>query len=248
MGNLFKTELYKLKKDRSFRTLLCILILFSLLYPFTTNIDSASKLSLDEYYIYNILSINNDIIKLLPCIFAGFFITSEYSNGTMKSIVSSGNSRLRIYFSKLTMFSIGSVIILLILPIFMTTTAAFRFDFNDTTDWMFIFKTYGLLTIYGAAFASVMTIIATIFTDNGKTIGFLLMFFALINSLLGFIATKLTLLKTIIKNSVFMQYPNIYKVNQLDHSEVLTLIFVPILTFIVLGILGSLLFRKKEIK
>lgn len=248
MGNLYKTELYKLKKDRSFRTLLCILILFSLLYPFTTNIDSASKLSLDDYYIYNILSINNDIIKLLPCIFAGFFITSEYSNGTMKSIVSSGNSRLRIYFSKLTMFSIGSVIILIILPIFMTTTAAIRFDFNGTTDWMFIFKTYGLLTIYGAAFASVMTIIATIFTDNGKTIGFLLMFFALINSLLGFIASKLTFLKTIIKNSVFMQYPNIYKVNQLDHSEVFTLIFVPILTFIVLGILGSLIFRKKEIK
>ncbi|WP_129691138.1 ABC transporter permease [Gottfriedia acidiceleris] len=248
MGNLLKTELYKLKNDRSFRTLLFILILFSLLYPFTTNIDSASKLSLDEYYTYNILSINNDIIKLLPCIFAGFFITSEYSNGTMKSIVSSGNSRLRIYFSKLTMFSIGSAIILLILPIFMSTTAALHFDFNGPTDWMFIFKTYGLITIYGAAFASVMTIIATIFTDNGKTIGFLLMFFALINSLLSFIGSKLTFLQTIIKNSVFMQFPKIYKVNQLDHSEVFTLILVPILTFIVLGILGSFIFRKKEIK
>ncbi|PGM56072.1 ABC transporter permease [Bacillus sp. AFS053548] len=248
MGNLLKTELYKLKRDRSFRTLLFILILFSLLYPFTTNIDSASILTLDQYYIYNILSINNDIIKLLPCILAGFFITSEYSNGTMKSIVSSGNSRLRIYFSKLTVFSIGSVFILLILPIFMMTTAALHFDFNGPTNWMFIFKTYGLLIIYGAAFASVMTIIATIFTDNGKTIGFLLMFFALINSILSFIGSKLTFLKTIIKDSVFMQFPNIYKVNELVHSEVFILISVPILTFIVLGILGSLLFRKKEIK
>ncbi|PEK99058.1 ABC transporter permease [Bacillus sp. AFS017336] len=248
MGNLLKTELYKLKKDRSFRTLVLILILFSVLYPFTTKASSAAKLTLDEYYIYNILSINNDIIKLLPCIFAGFFITSEYSTGTMKSIASSGNSRLRIYFSKLTMFSIGSIIILLILPVFMTTTAGIYFDFNGTTDWMYILKTFGLIAIYGAAFASVMTIVATVFTDNGKTIGFLLMFFALINSLLDFIASKLTFLKTIIQNSVFMLYPGIYKFNQLDDRELFTLIIVPILTFIVLGVLGSFIFRKKEIK
>ncbi|MEH6936474.1 ABC transporter permease [Bacillus sp. JJ664] len=249
MGNLMKTEWYKLKKDRSFLTLSLILISFSVLYPLTMQSNEAvSKLSLNEFFLYQVLSINSDIVKLIPCIFAGFFITSEYSNGTMKSIVSSGNSRLRIYFAKLIMFSIGSIFIMLILPIFMTTSVNIFFDFNGATDWIFILKAFGVVSLYAAAFASIMAIIATIFTDSGKTIGLLIMFFALVNSILDFISSKITSLKTIIDHTVFMLYPKIFKLDQLDHTEFTTLILIPILTYIVLGILGSFIFRKKEIK
>lgn len=244
-----KTEWYKLLKDRSFRTLAFILIIFSTLYPLTMQSnDAVSKLSLYEFFLYQVVSINSDIVKLIPCIFAGFFITSEYSNGTMKSIASSGNSRLRIYFAKLIMFSIGSIFIMLILPIFMTTSVNIFFDFNGATDWILILKTFGVISLYAAAFASIMAIIATIFTDSGKTIGLLIMFFALVNPILDFIRSKLTSLETIIDNSVFMLYPKIFKLDQLDQTELTTLMFIPVLTFIVLGILGSFIFRKKEIK
>ena len=130
----------------------------------------------------------------------------------------------------------------------MTTSVNIIFDFNGATDWILLMKAFGVISLYAAAFASIMAIIATIFTDSGKTIGLLIMFFALVNPILDFIRSKLTSLETMIDHTVFMLYPKIFKLDQLDHTELTTFILIPILTFIALGILGSFIFRKKEIK
>jgi len=83
-----------------------------------------------DYYLESVLGTHGNIVKLIPSILAGFFISSEYSMGTMKSIVSSGNSRVKIYFAKLLIFSIGTIMISLILPIFMTGASAIYFGFH----------------------------------------------------------------------------------------------------------------------
>lgn len=254
MGNLLKTELYKLRKDRIFWVLTLLLLAFAVLYPldimrsFKGISNVASK---NDFYRGYVLSINTEIVKLFPAILAGFFIASEYSMGTMKSIVSSGNNRIRLYFAKLTVFSIGSVIILLILPIFMMGVSTIYLGFEVMPEWTFFFQTIGLITLYGAAFASVMALFSTIFTDSGKAIGFLLLFLGLINTLLEAISAKVSFLEPIITHSIFTSHESILIIDQLGNwnaDKVLTYIIVPIMTFLVFGILGCLIYQKKEIK
>lgn len=249
MGNLLKTEWYKLRKDRSFLVLLLILIAFAIFYPLLLN--SGSMPSGNEYYRGQILSINTDIVRLFPPILAGFFIASEYSLGTMKSIASSGNSRIRLYFAKLTIFSIGSAILMLVLPILMLGASLVYFGLDVMPDWTFYLQTIGLIALFAVAFASIMAFFSTILTDSGKSIAFQLLFIALISSLLDYVRAKITFLEPLISHSIFMTQPSILLIDQIGQwggVDMLTYIVVPIATFIVFGILGSLLYRKKEIK
>lgn len=252
MGNLLKTEWYKLRKDRSFWTLTGLLIVFSFLYPLdkVRVSDQISNLPINEFYRGFILSINNEIIRLFPAILAGFFIASEFSMGTMKSIASSGNSRIRMYCAKLIVFSIGSIIILLILPIFMTGASAIYLGFDVMPEWTFFFQTIGLIALYAAAFSSVMALFSVIFAESGKAIAFLLLFFALIGSVLQPLGKKVAFLEPIITHSMFISHNSIITIDQMhwNSDNILTFIVIPILTFIVFGILGSFIFRKKEIK
>lgn len=249
MGNLVKSEWYKLGKDRSFRVLLLILFGFAVFYPLL--LTSSAGVAGNDFYRGYILSINTDIVKLFPAILAGFFISSEYSIGTMKSIVSSGNSRIRLYFAKLTAFSIGSVIIMLILPIFMIGASVLYLGPEIMPDWSFYLKAIGLIGLYAIAYASVMAFFSTIFTDSGKSIAFQLLFIAMIGSLLEYISSKISFLEPIISHSIFITQPSILLIDQIGQwsaDDVLTFIVVPIVTFIIFGILGSLLYRRKEIK
>ncbi|WP_430788349.1 ABC transporter permease [Virgibacillus flavescens] len=250
MGNLLKTEWYKLRKDRTFWVLTGLLIVFSVLYPLD-RIGISDSPNENDFYRGFILAINSDIVSLLPAILAGFFIASEFSMGTMKSIASSGHSRVKIYFAKLTVFSIGSIIILLILPIFMMVASAGYIGFYVWPDWTYYLRTIGLISLYGTAYASIMALFSVIFADSGKTIAFLLLFLASIDSLLDFLRAKVPFLEPMITHSIFMSHGSILTIDQIGNwngDDVLTFIVVPILTSLVLGTLGSLIFRYKEIK
>ncbi|PFG05271.1 ABC transporter permease [Bacillus sp. es.034] len=249
MGNLFKTEWYKLKKDRSFRFLTWMLVAAAVLFPLIEFDNGASGLpTVKDYYRDSILGPHANIVKLIPSILAGFFITSEYSMGTMKSMVSSGNSRFRIYSAKLIIFSIGAIIISLILPILMTGSSAFYFGFDEMPGWSYYFQTLGLITMYGAAFASIMAIFSILFTDSGKTIGFLLLFFVFADWPLQMLAAKVPMFETILNYSVFKLIYEIMLVDTMVSGDLLTMVVVPIFTFLLFGALGSIIFQKKEIK
>ncbi|MCP3739382.1 ABC transporter permease [Rossellomorea sp. BNER] len=254
MGNLVKTEWYKLKKDRSFWVLTLLLLAFAILYPLD-QLRSPGAISTlpseNDYYRGAVLSINSQIVWILPAILAGFFIASEYSMGTMKSIASSGNSRIRMYFAKLIVFSVGSITILLILPIFMMGASALYLGFDAMPEWTFYFQTIGLIALYAAAFASIMAFFSTIFNDSGKAIGFLFLFLLLSPSLLEAVGGKVSFLEPMITRSIFISQGSISGIDQIGHwngDDVLTFLVVPILTFLIFGILGSFIFWKKEIK
>ncbi|MGP4062438.1 ABC transporter permease [Halobacillus sp. H74] len=249
MGNLIKSEWFKLTKDQSFRVLTGFLIAVAVLFPLLEFDGAQAGLpTVSDYYLNVVLSVHTDIVKLIPSILAGFFITSEYSIGTMKSITSSGNNRVRIYFAKAMVFSVGAIILSLILPVFMTGASALYFGFSDMPEMAFYFQTVGLIALYGAGFASIMAIFATIFSDSGKTIGFLLLLFLLVDWPLQVLAAKVPFLEPVISHSVFNLVYDIVNISQLATNEVITLVLVPILTFIVSGMIGSFIFHKKEIK
>jgi ABC-2 type transport system permease protein len=249
MGNLLRTEWYKLKKDRSFRFLSWMLLALAVLFPLIEFDNGASGLpAVSDYYKESILGPHANIVKLIPSILAGFFITSEYSMGTMKSIVSSGKSRLSIYSAKLLVFSIGAVIISLILPVVMTGASAVYFGFDGMPDISYYLQTIGLIVLYGAAFASIMAIFSILFTDSGKTIGFLLMFFIFADWPLQVLAAKVPFFEPILNHSVFKLIYDISIVNTLNSSDLFFIIVIPILTFLLFWGIGVFIFNRKEIK
>ncbi|OMC86515.1 hypothetical protein BK128_10645 [Viridibacillus sp. FSL H7-0596] len=248
MGNLLKSELFKLRKDKSFRTLTLILIAVAVLIPLiSVFIDGSELIRVDELYS-TIIGRNNYVLKLIPCLLAGYFISSEYSIGTMKSIASSGNSRIRIYFSKLMVFTFGAIIISVILPIVMTGASAIYFHFNGMPDLKYFVQTILFIMLYAAAFASIMMVFATIFTDSGKTIGLLLVIFLLFDGVMFALSLKFTLFEYIYNNSVFKLSYDIININAMQTIEVFQLVLIPILTYLIFGILGVFVFLKKEVK
>ncbi|MED3801706.1 ABC transporter permease [Lysinibacillus xylanilyticus] len=247
MGNLLKSELFKLKKDRSFRKLTLALMIIAALFPLIASIYGAKQFSVNELFI-SIIGRNNYVLKIIPCLLAGYFISSEYSLGTMKSIASSGNSRIRIYISKLMVFSFGAIIFSLILPIAMTGTGAIFAQFNDMPDLKYFVQINIFTMLYAAAFASIMMLFATMFTDSGKTIGLLILLFLLFDGVMFMLASKFSLFEYIYNNSVFKLLYDIININTMDSIEVLKLALIPILTYLVFGLLGIFAFLKKEIK
>ncbi|GIN23342.1 ABC transporter permease [Siminovitchia fordii] len=249
MDNLIKAEWYKLKKDRSLWTLLIILVAVSLSYPLLIVFDEgADIIKVRDFYQDIILQGNNYVLRLVPCILAGFFISSEYSIGTMKSIASSGNSRFRIYFAKLLVYSIGAILISLVFPIVFTGSASVFLSFNGMPDIGYFLGTLGLTMLYAAAFASLMALFSTIFTDSGKAIGFMLIFFILFDSILYLLSGVNPIFEFVYDYSIFKQFLGIVNAGTMNNAEMVKLIVVPVVTFVVLGILGSILFQKKEIK
>jgi ABC-2 type transport system permease protein len=249
MGNLLKTEWYKLKKDRSFRFLSWMLLALAVLFPLIEFDNGASGLpAVSDYYKESILGPHANIVKLIPSILAGFFITSEYSMGTMKSIVSSGKSRLSIYSAKLLVFSIGAVIISLILPVVMTGTSAVYFGFDSMPEISYYLQTIGLIVLYGAAFASIMAIFSILFTDSGKTIGFLLMFFIFADWPLQVLAAKVPFFEPILNHSVFKLIYDISIVETLNSNDMVFMVVIPVLTFLLFWGIGVFIFTRKEIK
>ncbi len=247
MDNLMKTEWFKLRNDRSLWVLTGIIFAYAVLQTMMDRLDGGELTPLNDYYQYYALSFNEQIVFYIPCILAGFFITSEYSRGTMKSLASSGNNRIRIYFAKLVMFAAGAIIISLTMPVFMTVISA-TVGFPGSLDWPYYLQTIGLTILYAAAFASIMALFSIMFTDSGKTVGFLLLFFMLADTMLGMISSKLTFLKPVHDNSVFQLSKKIIEINQVGGTEMIKMIVIPIGTFVVFGIVGSLIFKHKEIK
>lgn len=249
MGNLVMAEWYKLKKDRSLWTLILILAAVSLSYPLLIVFDEgADTIKVIDFYRNTILEGNNYIIRLVPCILAGFFISNEYSIGTMKSIAASGNSRVRIYFAKLIVYSLGAILISLIFPIVFTGAVSVFLHFNGMPGIGYFAGTIGLTILYTIAFASMMALFATIFTDSGKAIGFMLIFFLLFDSILYILSSLSSVFESIYNYSVFKLFLDIVNVGTVHGADMIILVLAPVVTFVAFGILGSILFQKKEIK
>ncbi|ASK64199.1 hypothetical protein CFK37_19630 [Virgibacillus phasianinus] len=246
MGNLMKAELFKLRRDRSFWTVIIILFLSAIGWTVLEYLDHDPNLNSGMEVYLGSFAGNNYITKIAPCILAGFFISSEYSIGTMKSLTATGNSRMKIFWSKLFVFSFGSIIISLIFPIVATGTGTLLYGFGEMPkgiDATYFGQTLGLLILYAAAFSSIMALFAIMLTDSGKAIGFLIIFFLLFDTLFYVLATKIAIVEPVFNHSVFKLFLEISQL-EIETKHVI----VPVLTYIGFGILGSFVFRKKEIK
>lgn len=249
MNNLIRSEVSKLLKDQSFRFIVIMLFTVALLAPLF--FGDVSDMENNEFYRTYILLGNQQIVIYLPLILAGFFIANEYQSGTMKLFVASGNSRMSIYLSKLLVYSIGSVVIMTILPTVMSLSSGIIHGFSMFPDQSFFWQHLLLNGLYTAAFSTLVMIAATLLNESGKVIGVLLLFFALFNSILGGISGMFPMLEPFIKNSIFIKYDQLPFLDHLDGfgiEEILSFVIYPVGVIIVLSVAGVIIFNRKEIK
>ncbi|MBP2110377.1 ABC transporter permease [Paenibacillus silagei] len=253
MYNLIRAELFKLRKDRSFHVLVLIIAALSLAYPLLYYIDNKSggkpQFTGAEFLIKFVAS-NGYIIKFSIAALAGFFIASEYTTGVMKTVASSGNDRGRLYAAKLIGFSAGAMMISLIFPLVSLAEVSMLSGFGqlpEGVDAFFLPRVLRFTLLYTAAYAAIGALFTAMFTESGKTISFLMVFFLMINTILGGLGEYIPVFTTVYDYSVFKLLGDIGK-TRIDGGDVPALLLVPLLTIVVSGLLGVLVFRKKEIK
>ena len=126
MLNILKLDLYKMVRQKSFYIIGIISTAFSALFAcinagtvrslYLGNLELAKEqgiesLAINMPIIENVtLLILNDLALFMPALFAILFICSEFSNGTIKNIVSRGFSREKIFISKLICGIVTSII------------------------------------------------------------------------------------------------------------------------------------------
>jgi len=253
MYNLIRVEFFKLRKNRSFWTLLIALTVLSLAYPLLYYFDHRSS-GEPQYtgaeFLLSFLSSNAYVIKLGVAVLAGFFISNEYATGVMKTIVSSGNTRGRLYVAKLTVFAIGAMAISLVFPIVSTVEVTLLSGFGQLSEGsgaIFLLRVLGLTLLYTAAYAAIGALITAIFTDGGKTIGISMIFFLMIDVVLASVGSKVDFVNTLYEYSIFKLIGDIGLLN-IESGDWPPLLIAPILTIAVSAILGIFVFRRKDIK
>ncbi|MEK4511352.1 ABC transporter permease [Paenibacillus sp. FSL K6-2524] len=253
MYNLLRVEFFKLRKNRSFWSLLFALSVLSLAYPLLYYFDHRSSgvpQITGAEFLTTFISSNSYIIKFGVAILAGIFISNEYSTGVMKTIASSGNTRGRLFTAKLIVFSVGAMAISLVFPIVSTVEVTLLSGFGQLpveSTVLFIPRAFGLTLLYTAGYAAIGALFTVILVDSGKTIGFSMIFFLMIDTIMASLSSKVAFFATLYDYSIFKLVGNIGK-PLIDSGDVPALLLVPLLTFVIAGTLGMLVFRRKEIK
>lgn len=253
MYNLITFELFKLRKNRSFWTLLIALVVLSLAYPLMYYFDhhsSGEPQFTGAEFLVTFIASNTYAIKFGVAVLAGFFISNEYTIGIMKTIASSGNTRGRLYAAKLTGFTVGVMLISLVFPIVSTMAVTLLSGFGhlpvESTEF-FIPRVLGMTLLYTAAYAAIGALLAVILTDSGKTIGFSMIFFMMIDIVLAGIGSKVEFIGKVYDYSIFKLIGDIGKPS-IDNGDLPALLLVPLLTIALCAMLGVLVFRRKDIK
>ncbi|MGE6362762.1 ABC transporter permease [Bacillus paramycoides] len=273
MSNLIKADLFKLTRNKTFWVLIMIITAIALgltLCIFMAskgilnlNLDGGFSMAQTEAEQSNgqnfktsgletfIMTMGGEfsIIILLISVLAGFFISQEYSTGVIKNIVAGGNSRGKIFCSKLIVYSIGVVIISLVYPIITTISTTLMFGFGElpsTSPFIYILRSSFLTIINFIAIGSIIMLFAIIVEESGKTIGISIGFIIFINVFFG-LGQNIEVIKVIYEYSVFYQ---ILEASNpiMTNIEVIKSLLIGVVTFIIVTYFGVFVFGKKDIK
>ena len=246
MLNLLRADFYKLRRSKTF--FICLGIL-ALIVAYII-IDFGSSAHIKEYspstfhWIYMLFQVPY-FIPLLQSIFITMFITTEYSNGTIKDSVSLGFSRTKIYMSKLVTISMGSILMMLTAMLSIVITSIFVFGIYGSFlmgDLLLLVRIFIIKSLLYTAYGSIFLMIAFLIKNIGGTMAFSI-FFSLILGSLGSIVGNGYLGRTLL----FMNFSP----NAMPHQQAVDIriaITVALLYLVLCSGIGGFIFKKQDIK
>jgi ABC-2 type transport system permease protein len=261
MSNLLAAEWYKLRKNGTFRLTCNFLVVMALFFLavtyFSSPKDEGYRIGHTGIELYvNSLTLNSFMLKLYLGILAGFFISGEYKIGVLKRTVSAGQSRRRIYLSKLGVFSLGIASASLIAPLIAAAAGGLMSAFGLLTGFgpsgdvpvaAYLLRTLSFTVLFAVSLASVAAFLAAVLADSGKTIGTALLFFLFIDQVLLSLAQRYAIFEKLYDFSPFKLLAQTAEFH-LSGGDWLRCVCAPLAMLMVFTLLGIAVFRSKEIQ
>lgn len=255
MNNLIRAEMYKLKRNQTFwvligtitglSSLLHLLIMKDWWIIYGTAFDSAGLSELNALSTLTIPLFFNLIVGTL----AGFYISTDFSlNSTIKNQIISGNKRSSIFLARFVVFSCGSILITVGIPLLTAMIIIILFGHGDiftATNLMYLVRAYSLFTLHFLSFTAMVLLIAIVTEDSGKTILFTLLFSIIMFAMDKFM--EVPFIKMLYENTIFYQFSEVFKFT-ISNGELIKSLFIGIVSFIIIILCGVAIINRKEIK
>lgn len=256
MVNLIRAELFKLKRNHTFLVLIGVIAAFYGLANYLVIIDwwnmnntGFTNVGLKEFNALEMMKMPI-IFNLGISTLAGFFINCEYTNGTVKNQVLSGNKRSNIYLSKLIVFSLGVVVISVILPVVTAILEIILLGHSEIythSTVTYLIRSFSLYTIIIIAYSAIIMFIASLTRESGKTIIITIFMTFILLIIEELLVIKYEIIRVIYENSIFYQIYQAFN-PAITTNEITKLIFISIITLCIITYFGIRIFKRKEIK
>lgn len=254
MTNFIQAELFKLNRNKTFYVLIFTVIGISALVHYLrmsgwwhmsgTAFDRAGLHELNGLSTFTIPLYFNFIVSPL----AGFFIANEFSDsGVIKNQVISGSKRSAIFISKFLVFSLGSVIVTIVIPLFIALTMMFLFGHGEiltASNLMYLGRAFSLFALQFLSFTAIVLWIAMITEDSGKTI-----IITFVLSFIMFVVEKFipaSMIKSLYELTFFYQFTAVFNF-ELTTGEIVQSVLIGIISLTVILLCGMFTFNRKEI-
>ncbi|MDR1693523.1 MAG: ABC transporter permease [Oscillospiraceae bacterium] len=242
MGKLIAAECFKLRKSVGYKVLLLCALGFGLLSGFMTTffIQDILPAEIDIGGLINgslmlsTMMIDPQTNSILLSIFAAVFLCVEFSDRTYGMALYSGASRTRILLSKLVVYLLASLPIIVLGPAGATLIATARNGFGAVPDTLLLLCLRFLLA--SLAIAGFSAMIAMLVKNTGGTIG------ANIGIMMG-----LTVLNAFPKLEPVTRYSFMYQATRIAAGDWLFHAVIAA-TLAASLVLGLYLFNKAELK
>ncbi|HLR70399.1 MAG TPA: ABC transporter permease, partial [Pseudogracilibacillus sp.] len=158
------------------------------------------------------------------------------------------NKRAHIFLAKYLVFSLGSLIITLLIPLITAIIVVILFGQGEIltlANLMYLGRAFSLFALQFLSFTAIVLLIAIITEDSGKTI-----LFTLLLSIVMFAIEKLItapFVKMLYENTIFYQFSEVFKV-AMTSGEMLRSILIGVVSFIFIMLCGIFIINRKEIK
>ncbi|PAV28290.1 ABC transporter permease [Virgibacillus profundi] len=255
MSNLIKAEIFKLQRNKTFwvifgsvtglSALLHFLIITDWWMVQGTAFDSAGLSELNALSTFTVPLFFNLIVSTL----AGFFISIEFSDsGVIKNQMISGNKRSQIFIAKYLVFSLGAIIVTILIPLVTAVIVVILFGHGDIlnpSNMMYLGRVYSLFILQFLGYTAIMVLLAIITEDSGKTIIFSILFTIVMFAVEKLVKTPF--IELLYEHTIFYQFSDVFKFT-MTNGEIIKSILVGVVSLIVIMLCGVFIINRKEIK
>ncbi|MBZ9606851.1 ABC transporter permease [Clostridium estertheticum] len=245
MINLLKVEFYKLKTSKTFKLILVLMVLQSILCPILFSKEMTGKQVLLQVFGAQ------EFIALYMLIgaFAACYIGDEFNSGCIKNLIAYGHKRRNIIISKSISYYFGIAIISLTSPILITTINTIMNGYGEVFNLIslaFILKVSFLMVLIYIGIGSIAVLISFICRNGIITVVAFILIDTVNRACRGLVFQKYLsgeiYTRTIFGQSLFLD------THYVEFSQGFKIIGVAITTIVVSTLLSVYFFNKAEIK
>jgi ABC-2 type transport system permease protein len=263
MGNLLRSDFYRLFKSKSFYICTAIALLlisgnaFLMEWSYrmmaeTQNVSVALTPLFTDGITYGLKMFSGGDVHLFMAIFIAIFITGEYTHGTMKNVVSKGFPKHQIYLSKIITMTAATFIMIFLMFLFGTASAAIvtgKFGTFTGTYVSQILIMVAIELLLHVALTAVFVLVANTIRNNGGVIAINIIGVMSIAPLMYQAAelifrNKIKFTQFGLRNNIALFYQSIAPAGE----DVLRAILVGLVFFAVTTAIGIFAFKKMDVK